>query len=111
MTGDTVLHRPLRRLAERLDVDVLLMHLGAVRFPLTGPLRYSMNGADAARLIDLLRPRVAVPVHYEGWSHFSEPIEPRNAARRVEPSVCTRDRMADARPSKECERHWCRELE
>ena len=72
MTGDTVLHAPLRRLADELRVDVMLMHLGAVRFRLTGPLRYSMNSADAVRLLDLFRPRVAVPVHYEGWSHFSE---------------------------------------
>ena len=72
MTGDTVLHRPLLRTAELLDVDVLLMHLGSVRFPVTGPLRYSMNGTEAIRLVETLRPRVAVAVHYEGWSHFSE---------------------------------------
>ena len=73
MTGDTVLHRPVRRLARSLDVDVLLLHLGSVQFPITGPLRYSMNSADAAELVASLRPRVVVPVHYEGWSHFSEP--------------------------------------
>jgi L-ascorbate metabolism protein UlaG (beta-lactamase superfamily) len=72
MTGDTVLHRPVRRLATELDVDVLLVHLGRVRFPLTGRLRYSMDGTDAVRLLRLLGPRVAVPVHYEGWSHFSQ---------------------------------------
>ncbi|GAA4586169.1 MBL fold metallo-hydrolase [Planotetraspora phitsanulokensis] len=72
MTGDTVLHRPLRRVARTLDVDVLLLHLGSVRFPQTGPLRYSMDGRDAVELLALSRPRVAVPVHYEGWSHFSE---------------------------------------
>ncbi|MET1008046.1 MAG: MBL fold metallo-hydrolase [Propionibacteriaceae bacterium] len=73
MSGDTVLNRPVRRVAEQLDVDVLLMHLGAVQFPQTGRLRYSMNSQDALRLIELAQPRVAVPVHFEGWSHFSEP--------------------------------------
>jgi len=73
MTGDTVLHRPVRRLAASLDVDVLLLHLGSVQFPITGPLRYSMNSADAVELVGTLRPRAVVPVHYEGWSHFSEP--------------------------------------
>ena len=34
--------------------------------------RYSMSGRDALELIRLIRPRVAVPVHFEGWSHFSE---------------------------------------
>lgn len=88
MTGDTVLHGPVRRLADQIQVDVMLMHLGAVRFSLTGALRYSMNSTDAARLIDLFRPRVAVPVHYEGWSHFSEPVEQlRTRLDAVEPSV------------------------
>lgn len=73
MTGDTVLHRPLCRVAGLLHVDVALVHCGSVRFPITGPLRYSMDGVQAARLIARLRPRVAVPVHYEGWSHFAEP--------------------------------------
>jgi L-ascorbate metabolism protein UlaG (beta-lactamase superfamily) len=80
MTGDTVLHRPLRRIAQRLDVDVLLMHLGSVQFPITGPLRYSMNSSDARELIRLTGPRVSVPVHYEGWSHFREPSAQARAA-------------------------------
>lgn len=73
ITGDTVLHHPVRHFARSHHVDVLLMHLGRVRFPLTGPLRYSMDSKDALELLDLARPRVAIPVHYEGWSHFSEP--------------------------------------
>jgi len=73
MTGDTVLHRPLRRVAASLDVDVLLLHLGSVQFPVTGPLRYSMSSVDAVSLVDVVRPRAVVPVHYEGWSHFREP--------------------------------------
>jgi len=73
MTGDTVLSRPVQRVAQNLDVDVLPMHLGSVRFPQTGPLRYSMDSGDALRLIDLANPRIAIPVHDEGWSHFREP--------------------------------------
>lgn len=87
MTGDTVLHRPLRRLAAALTVDVALIHCGNVGFPITGPLRYSMNGAQAARLVDLLRPRVAVPVHYEGWSHFREPESALHARLAGRPAV------------------------
>ncbi len=74
MTGDTVLYRPLLAAAASLDVDVLLLHLGSVKFPVTGPVRYSMQGTDATTLIERTNPRHVVPVHYEGWSHFSEPI-------------------------------------
>ncbi len=50
----------------------LPLHLGGVRFPITGPLRYTMTARDALRLCARLRPSVAFPVHYEGWSHFAE---------------------------------------
>lgn len=70
VTGDTVLHRPLRQAAKAMKVDVALVHAGGVRFPITGPVRYTMTGRRAVQLIGLARPRVAVPIHYEGWSHF-----------------------------------------
>ena len=72
LSGDTVLYDGVREVASRLQVDVAVLHLGSVRFGLTGPLRYSMSGRDALELVELVRPRVAVPVHFEGWSHFSE---------------------------------------
>jgi L-ascorbate metabolism protein UlaG (beta-lactamase superfamily) len=72
LSGDTVLYDGVREVAQRLDVDLAVLHLGAVQFPITGPLRYSMNGREAAELIGLLRPRAAVPVHFEGWSHFRQ---------------------------------------
>jgi L-ascorbate metabolism protein UlaG (beta-lactamase superfamily) len=72
ITGDTVLDRRLRRTAQSLAVDVVLVHVGGVRFPITGPVRYTMSGRQAVELIDLVGPRLAVPVHYEGWSHFRD---------------------------------------
>ena len=75
ISGDTVLSREVRRLASRLDVDVAILHLGGVRFPATGPIRYTMTARDAVQLCTLIRPRVAIPVHYEGWTHFQQPEE------------------------------------
>jgi L-ascorbate metabolism protein UlaG (beta-lactamase superfamily) len=72
ISGDTVLFAGLREVAERLRVDVAVLHLGGVRFPGTGPLRYSMTGREAVRLCRLLDARTVVPVHYEGWSHFRQ---------------------------------------
>jgi L-ascorbate metabolism protein UlaG (beta-lactamase superfamily) len=31
-----------------------------------------MTARDAVELCRAVRPRVAIPVHYEGWSHFHE---------------------------------------
>jgi len=43
-----------------------------VRFPVTGPVRYTMTAREAVELLGLVRPRTAIPVHYEGWRHFKE---------------------------------------
>jgi L-ascorbate metabolism protein UlaG (beta-lactamase superfamily) len=72
ISGDTVLYGGVRAVADRLAVDVAVLHLGGVRFPVTGPARYTMTGRDAVELCGLLRPRVAIPIHYEGWSHFRD---------------------------------------
>ena len=72
ISGDTVLFGGVRAVAGRLRVDTALLHLGGVRFPVTGPLRYSMTAREAAELCRLVRPRTAIPVHYEGWSHFRQ---------------------------------------
>ncbi|MDR6325506.1 L-ascorbate metabolism protein UlaG (beta-lactamase superfamily) [Actinoplanes couchii] len=72
ISGDTVLFSGVREVAARFTVDTAILHLGSVQFGLTGPLRYTMTGRDGARLIESLRPRRVVPVHYEGWSHFHE---------------------------------------
>jgi len=72
ITGDTVLHSGLRDTAARLDVDVAVLHLGGVRFPITGGLQYTMTASGAAELVELVRPRRAVPVHFDQWSHFHE---------------------------------------
>jgi L-ascorbate metabolism protein UlaG (beta-lactamase superfamily) len=72
ISGDTVLYDGVREVAKRLTVEVALLHLGGVRFPVSGPLRYTMTARDAVELCGSLRPGVAIPVHYEGWSHFAQ---------------------------------------
>src|SRR3954454_6596077 len=72
ISGDTVLYDGVRQVAERLEVDVALLHLGGVRFPVTGPLHYTMTAEQAVELCSLIRPRTAIPIHYEGWKHFKQ---------------------------------------
>jgi len=72
ISGDTVLYPGVREVAVRIDVGAALVHLGGVRFPVTGPVHYTMTAREAVALCRDLRPRVAIPVHYEGWKHFRE---------------------------------------
>ncbi len=72
ISGDTVLYDGVREVADRLEVDTALLHLGGVRFPVTGPLRYTLSAAEAVELTELIGPRAAIPIHYEGWKHFRQ---------------------------------------
>jgi L-ascorbate metabolism protein UlaG (beta-lactamase superfamily) len=75
ISGDTVLYEGVRQVSDRLRVEVAILHLGGVRFPATGPFRYTMTARDAVELCHLLQPSVAIPIHYEGWEHFREDRE------------------------------------
>jgi L-ascorbate metabolism protein UlaG (beta-lactamase superfamily) len=72
ISGDTVLYDGVREVADRLEVDTAVLHLGGVRFPVSGPVRYTMTARDAVELCRLIRPRTTIPIHYEGWKHFRQ---------------------------------------
>jgi L-ascorbate metabolism protein UlaG (beta-lactamase superfamily) len=72
ISGDTVLYDGVREVADRLTVDTAVLHLGGVRFPVTGPLRYTMTAKEAVELCALVDPHTVIPMHYEGWKHFRE---------------------------------------
>ncbi len=50
ISGDTVRHTAMEEIGRQTRVGTALMHLGAVRFGISGPLRYTMGAADAARI-------------------------------------------------------------
>ena len=72
VTGDTVPFSALRRAAAEMEIDVAVVNVGGVRFGITGPLRYTLNGREAVELVDLAGPRVVAFAHYDGWSHFRD---------------------------------------
>jgi L-ascorbate metabolism protein UlaG (beta-lactamase superfamily) len=72
ISGDTVIYDGVREVADRLQVGTALLHLGGVRFPITGPVHYTMTAKEAVELCELVQPRTVIPIHYEGWKHFHE---------------------------------------
>jgi L-ascorbate metabolism protein UlaG (beta-lactamase superfamily) len=72
ISGDTVLYGGVRQVADRLQVGTAILHLGGVRFPVTGPLRYTMTAEEAVTLCGLIAPHTTIPIHYEGWKHFRQ---------------------------------------
>ncbi len=87
LSGDTVLYDGVRQVARRLRIGTAILHLGGVQFPLTGPLRYTLNAREAAELCAAIRPHTAIPIHYEGWSHFHEGRSAINAAIAADPNA------------------------
>jgi L-ascorbate metabolism protein UlaG (beta-lactamase superfamily) len=72
ISGDTVLYDGVRAVGKRIDVGTALLHLGGVRFPISGPLHYTMTAAQAVELCGAIEPHTVLPIHYEGWKHFRE---------------------------------------
>jgi L-ascorbate metabolism protein UlaG (beta-lactamase superfamily) len=72
ISGDTVLYDGVRDVARLLDVGTAIVHLGGVRFPISGPLRYTMTAEEASKLCGLIDPHTVLPIHYEGWKHFRQ---------------------------------------
>ena len=81
ISGDTVLYDGVREVADRLEVDTALLHLGGVRFPVTGPLRYTMTAREAVELCRLIRPRTVDPDPLRGLDAL--PGGPRRDRARV----------------------------
>jgi L-ascorbate metabolism protein UlaG (beta-lactamase superfamily) len=72
ISGDTVLYDGVRQVADRIEVGTAILHLGGVRFPISGPLHYTMTAKQAVELCELVKPQTVIPIHYEGWKHFRE---------------------------------------
>ena len=72
ISGDTVWFAGVPEVGHRFEVGTALLHLGGVRFPITGPVRYTMNAAEGVRTVRELGIGTVLPIHYEGWGHFRE---------------------------------------
>ncbi len=76
ISGDTVWFSGIQKIAERFKIDVAILHIGCAKFKyLTGPLHFTFDAAEAVKATNCLGARKMIPIHYEGWTHFSEPIE------------------------------------
>ncbi|MFD5823838.1 MBL fold metallo-hydrolase [Lentzea sp. NPDC060358] len=72
LSGDTLVHPELRAIRERFDgIDLAVMHLGGTK--VLGVL-LTMDGEQGADLMELLDPRVTVPVHYEEYGVMKSPL-------------------------------------
>jgi L-ascorbate metabolism protein UlaG (beta-lactamase superfamily) len=72
ISGDTLYRPVLGEVLERCGpLDVLIPHLGGTR---ALGLTVTMDGRQGADLVELLKPPVTVPVHYDDYDRFKSPL-------------------------------------
>jgi L-ascorbate metabolism protein UlaG (beta-lactamase superfamily) len=72
VSGDTVLFEGLQEIAQRYQIGTALLHFGAAHFDVLGPVYLTFTAAEGARFAKALGEAIVIPIHYEGWAHFSE---------------------------------------
>ncbi|MET7437443.1 MBL fold metallo-hydrolase [Streptomyces sp. NPDC004082] len=73
LTGDTLLIDDLREIPRRFPaIDTAVVHLGGTTLP--GGLVVTMDGRQGTDLVELIRPRSVVPVHYDDYGVFKSPL-------------------------------------
>lgn len=74
VSGDNASLAVVRTIAERVgDLDVAVLFAGAVQLPQRFDGAYLTLSSDrAAEATKLLGVRAALPVHFEGWTHFTQ---------------------------------------
>lgn len=71
VSGDTLFVKDLEEIPKRFpDIDLMIVHLGGTTIP--GPhlplLMVTMDAKQGIQLVQLIKPRVTIPIHYDGRS-------------------------------------------
>jgi L-ascorbate metabolism protein UlaG (beta-lactamase superfamily) len=72
VSGDTVWYEDLREIGRRFSIRVALLFMGAARVAAVGPWHFTLTAAEGLEAARALAGATIVPLHYEGWAHFSE---------------------------------------
>ena len=72
VSGDTVWYEGIEEIVRRADVRVAFAFMGAARVREVGPAHLTLTAAEGVLLARAMPRALVVPLHYEGWAHFSE---------------------------------------
>jgi len=81
VSGDTLVYNDLKDIPQRFPgIDLALLHLGGTR--ILGMFKVTMDGKDGVRLMQIVQPKKAIPIHYDDYDVFKSPLA--DFAREVE---------------------------
>lgn len=72
ISGDTVWYEGVQEVANRFHIQTAVLFLGAARVAIAGPSALTMTAEDAITAARAFPDAAIVPLHFEGWQHFSE---------------------------------------
>ena len=72
ITGDTVWYEGVKEVGNRFDVSIVVAFLGAAVVKEVGPAHLTMTVEEATRLARHFDKATIVPLHFDGWEHFTE---------------------------------------
>jgi L-ascorbate metabolism protein UlaG (beta-lactamase superfamily) len=70
--GDTVWFEGVTEVAQRFPIKLAVLNLGAARVAEVGPFHLTMTSEEGAQAARTFKDAAIVPLHFEGWAHFSE---------------------------------------
>ena len=100
VSGDTVWYEGVGEVARWFRVRTAVVNMGAARVEAAGPAPLTMTAQDGVMVARAMPDAAIVPLHFEGWAHFSES---RHLIERVFHDAGLQDRLRWAEP-------WMRRL-
>ena len=71
-SGDTVWYEGVAEVARWFNISTAVLNMGAAKVQAAGPAPLTMTAADAVQLAKAMPNATIVPLHFEGWAHFTE---------------------------------------
>ncbi len=72
ISGDTVWYEGVAEVSRRFEVHIAILFMGAARVPEVGPAHLTFTAEEAVEAARAFANAVIIPLHHEGWAHFSE---------------------------------------
>jgi len=72
VSGDTVWFDGVEQIGRRFTIDVALLNMGAAKVAVAGPHALTFTADDGVALAREWPLARVVPLHYEGWEHFTQ---------------------------------------
>ncbi len=98
ISGDTVWYDGIPQIGRHFRIRAALLFMGAAMVPEVGPWRLTLAAEDGVKAARAFPEATIVPLHYEGWAHFTES---RQDIERAFGNAGFRDRLCWAEPGRE----------